>query len=527
MARELPVSRYSELIEYALESIKKTATGKYLLEKYPERICTATQYAKENEVLEETGSPACTDGKNVYISAKMMKQVLELPLKQYDMKTAYDKYGDQVYYDHEKRWLVGVKDDEEWELSQDTKLNEIKDIILHELTHAFNEHTKLRIAAKKKSKKYQQRLQVACEIQANDGIMGRNYALNPTQQLMGVTNKRLHPETIGAHTLEAIMNKLVLNEMDGQGSSAQKSGEAMDKLSKATGQAEKYERELEQEKGNKEEDGDTARAIGGEDTERTIEEKLSSELKHKGLKQVKELILASLTNELKYDATADCVIYNDVKKRVMKKTYSRPSKRIGMYGDQRYSVLRKGTKIERIKEVDKSNVLTVLAVDASGSMRNQQEYVAMIVDDLMKQVKEQAEKLKLEVHYENLQATMHRCKATPLVPVESDAWKQQMRRYEANGGNDFSCVLTEITKNLNGKEYDQIVVLNISDGLDVIRSEKVQGTKVVDDYIAKGKLKWLDVNVSGELRTLDEAEGLHGEDSYDIRQQVSVVDIKA
>lgn len=526
MVKEYPLKTYDKLIETALNQLKETITGRYLLEKYPERICTATKYAKENEVLERTGSPACTDGKNVFISAKMMKQLLERPFREYNTKELIERIGEEKFYgDPEQRWLANA-DGDEWVLNDYTMVSEIKDIILHELTHAFNEHSKLRVAARKKSKLYQQKLQVACEIQANDGIMGRTYMFNPTQQLQGVTNKRFHPETLGAHTLEAIMNKLVLNEQDKRGSSASQSGEAMDEMMEATGQAERYERELEQEKQASDQDGANANGMGGEGDGFT-DKKLSSEMKKKGLKQVKELILASLTNELKYDATSDCVIYNDVKKRVLKKTYARPSKRIGMYGDQRYSVLRKGAKVERIKEVDKSNVLTVLAVDASGSMVNQQEYVANIVDDLMKQVKEQAEKLNLEVHYENLQATMHRCSATPLVPVESDTWKEQMRNYQAGGGNDFSCVLKRINQQLKDKQYEQIVVLNISDGLDEIHKKDLEGSTLETDYINKGKLKWLDVNISSDIRVLNDAEGAQKYDDYDIRQQVSVVDIRA
>ena len=526
MVKEYPVKKYTELIEIALTQLKETITGRYLLEKYPERICTATKYAKENAVLERTGSPACTDGKNVFISAKMMKQLLELPFKEYNTKELIDRIGEEKFYtDPEQRWLANANGNE-WVLNEYTMLSEIKDIILHELTHAFNEHSKLRVAARKKSKQYQQKLQVACEIQANDGIMGRQYMFNPTQQLPGVTNKRFHPETLGAHTLEAIMNKLVLNEKDGRGSSAQQSGEAMDEMMEATGQAERYEQELEESNGATDPGDPNAQCIGGEGDEST-NQKLSKEMKKRGLKQVKELILASLTNELKYDATSDCVIYNDVKKRVLKKTYARPSKRIGMYGDQRYSVLRKGAKIERVKVVDKSNVLTVLAVDASGSMLNQQEYVASIVDDLMKQVKEQAEKLNLEVHYENLQATMHRCSATPLVPVESDTWKQQMRDYQAGGGNDFSCVLRRINQRLKDKQYEQIVVLNISDGLDEIHKKDLEGSTLETDYINKGKLKWLDVNISSDIKVLNDAENAQRYDEYDIRQQVSVVEVKA
>jgi len=517
---------YRKYIERVLERLNERTIGKYLLERFPARITDKHHYTMQNDVLEQTGSPACTDGKNVYISAKTMKKILELPMKRYNIGEARARVGANYDFDYEQHWKTGLTD-RDWDLDSGDIMNEIMDIILHELTHAFNEHSKLRVAARKKSKQYQQKLQVACEIQANDGIMGRHYALNPTQQLRGVTNKRVHPETIGAHTLDAIMAKLKINNQDGQGSSAQQSGEAMDRMMKATGQDEKYEREIEQEQAEKK-DGEgkpkdyEAKSMG-EGEEESTDNKLVDELVHKGIKQVKELLLASLTNELKYDANADCVIYNDVKKRVRQKTYARPSKRIGMYGDSNFSVLRKGTKIERIKEVDKSNVLTVLAVDASGSMTDQQEHVASILDDLLKQVKEQAEKLNLEVHYENLQATMHTCNARPLVPVDSERWKEQMRRYVANGGNDFSCVLREIDKNLGEHEYDQIVVINLSDGLDVIRrDERLNGSKIERDYIQKGKLKWVDANVSGNINDINDAERCQDDDEYKIRQQVCI-----
>lgn len=522
----------ASVINEAIRKINQSAFGRYLLDNFPVRVTTPTQYSEQNKVLEKHGSPACTDGKHVYVSPRIMGEYLGREFKKYDYRQI--KASDEGT---DKWWAIEATG-ESYKLTQDDKVTEAIDVILHELTHAVNEHTKLSIAASNKSQAYQRKLAVACELQANDGVMGRTYEFNAMQQLPGVTNKRMHQETFGCHTLASIMSKLQLteDEKSGRGGSAQKDSEAQKDMAKATGQYEKIEQEIEQDKkandqnkgkGDKEDDGESdkpgdyqrdSKPTEGQDTT----EKIVSEMARRGLQQIKQLILASLTDELKYDPTSNSVLWNDVRKRVRKQTYARPSRRTGMYGSEQYQVLRKGTKIERVKEPDTANKLTVLAVDASGSMQCQQKYVASIVDDLLKQVKEQAEKLGIEVHYENLLAMMHTTRASEIYQVESDAWKQRMADYHACGGNDFSCVLSKISRELlPTKEYDNITVINVSDGLDILRADHVMGTRI-GEYVEQGKVTWLDALVNADPTALREADRCISDDEVHIRKQLLI-----
>lgn len=501
-------------VNKAVKQISTTAFGRYLLENFPVKVVTPTQYSEQYKVLAKHGSPACTDGKDVYVSPKILGEYLSKTFHYYSPQDIASCSGD------DKRWSLQPSD-KEWVLSQDQKVNEATDVILHELTHAINEHVKVGIAASKKSDLYQRKLAVACELQANDGIMGRTYELCAMQQLPGVTNKRMHQETFGCHTLASIMNKLELTEDEryGRGSASSQS-KAQQDMAKATGEYAKIEQAIEQDKKTKKEGEDANRSNGQE--EATTTSKVVNGMAKKGLQKIKELMLASLTDELKYDPLSNSVLWNDVRKRVRKQTYSRPSKRIGMYGSQQYQVLRKGTKIERVKEPDTANKLTVLAVDASGSMRCQQKYVASLLDDLLKQVKEQAEKLNIEVHYENLLAMTHRTQASELYPVTSQEWKVTMENYNASGGNDFGCILGKINqKALKLKDYDNVTVINLGDGLDTINERWVSGTKV-DEYIEQGKLTWIDALVNADPTVLREAEMCKDMDCRNIREQLLI-----
>lgn len=244
---------YESMIRAAVGQLQRTAYGKFLLERFPLRITSDTYYAKENEVLKQTGSPACTDGIEVYVSPLTTAAFFE-SMEFHEWKDDWNKRGDQ-------RWLLNTKD-EKHKLTRAERTSEILDIILHEYTHAINQHAKLQRAAAKKSKDYQQRLAVACEIQANDGLIGRTYTDNYSQQPYGVTNKRQHPEVIGEHTLAGILRKLEMPESFQTSSSAAQSSSAMEKMMETTGAKQKWDKELEQESQR-----------GGEESDQGDEEK--------------------------------------------------------------------------------------------------------------------------------------------------------------------------------------------------------------------------------------------------------------
>ncbi len=524
--------KYERLIKQAVAGLEKTAYGKFLLERFPLHLTSATSYARENDVLLKTGSPACTDGIDVFVSAHTTAAFFEnIPFKQW--KLDWCKSGEQL-------WTMETTD-EDAELDDKQKVSEIQDIILHEYTHAINKHPKLQRAAAKKSEQYQRRLSVACEIQANDGLMGHRYATNYSQQPKGVTNKRMHPETLGAHTLTEILRALKDSEQDGQGSSAQQSSAATQKMMETTGAGEKWDREIQNEakreaaekagkEGDEKGDKDGER-IGGDTFEheepgqasdsfnKTADEILEKQLAAQALKGIKNLILSALSKQLSYDAETDTVVYNQVKHRESVRTYSRPSKRQSAESGG-VEFIKKGVRRKRVIEYEESNDLLVLAVDASGSMHCQERYVSAILDDLVKQVDAICKEQNVDVHWENLLAGLHDDECRYLVSVKSDMWKQTMAHYHAMGGNDFDSVLRQIKNQLldgEHRSYNSITVLNLSDGLDVLDSEW-EGT-TLGDYIGDGKVRWVDALI-GSNHTVQEAARAMSYDHHKIREQL-------
>lgn len=525
---------YERLIKLAVGQLKASTYGKFLLERFPLHLTSTTSYAKENSVLLQTGSPACTDGIDVFISAHTTAAFFEgMEFKQW--KIDWSKSGEQL-------WTAETTD-EDASLDDKQVVREILDIILHEYTHAINKHPKLQRAAAKKSKQYQQRLAVACEIQANDGLMGHHYAMNYSQQPRGVTNKRLHPETLGAHTLNEILRKLKDSEQDGNGSSAQRSSEASQKMMEATGAGEQWDREIQNEakreaaekagkegdeKDNENKDGER---IGGEGFEheeggqssdsynKTADEILNKQLAAQALKGIKNLILSALSKQLSYDAETDTVVFNQVKHRERTRTYSRPSKRQSTASGG-VEFIKKGVRTKRVIEYEETNDLLVLAVDASGSMHCQERYVSAILDDLVKQVDAICKEHNVDVHWENLLAGLHDDECRYLVSVKSESWQQTMAHYHAHGGNDFDSVLRQIKHQLldgEHRNYDSITVLNLSDGLDVLDSNW-NGTEL-GNYINDGKVRWVDALI-GSSSVIRDAERAMSHDYHKIREQL-------
>lgn len=517
--KDISDTKMHEIIKQAIANIGGSMFGRYLLERFPMRLTDAKTYPDINAVLKQHGSPACTDGKEVYIEPTIMRDMLT---RQYH---ALDGHGIKIERT-EDIWRAQVSDKPLLPMGDTEMVCEVRDVLLHELTHAFNEHTKLRIAARKQSEDYKTRLSIACELQANDGICGRTYERSLLQQNKGVCNKRLHPETIGKHTLKGLFDAIKLNEQEQQQMSmARARAELREKLAKITGEYERIMRDIEEsEKGDGEEQDKQAGGRNANpelDMDATSDEKLAGELQKRGLQQIKELILAALSDELRYDATTDSVIFDRVTKRRSHATYARPSRRIGATGGG-YQLLKKGVKYTREYEYNKSRKLTVLAVDGSGSMRSQQQYVSAILDDLLRQVEAVAHEYNVEVHYENLQATIHRTKCDKFVPASSDEWKYRMRSYHANGGNDFDCVL-KATSNIVGKDtsYDAITIINLSDGLDVLNDDTIKQT-ILGDYIERDKLQWVDALIAQDAFALAEANRNVCDDIYDIRTQVLI-----
>lgn len=530
-----------DIIDEAIKRINSNIFGSYLLERFPMRKTSTTVYPDINAVLRQHGSPACTDGAEVYIEPTILGNMLAQDYYALDFDEIKGEL-DELYgaTRRERMWKAKVSDRKMEPMLASEMVEETKGILLHELTHAFNEHNKIRIAAKENGVVDTTRLDIACELQANDGIMGETYEMNRTQTLKGVTNKRLHPETIGKHTLKGLYDAIQLNEEEKERSSnAHMQAALREKISKLTGQYERDVREVKERqagegKGDKSEQKAKASAtdnkgddtngkqnnIGfGGDVEFDTDTKVIDEVQKRGADNVKEIILASLSDELRYDATTDSVIFDKVSKRRCHATYARPSRRIGAMGISDNQLLRKGVKYTREYEYNKSRKLTVLAVDGSGSMHNQQRYVAAILDDLLRQVEAVAKEYNVEVHYENLQATIHRTRCSEFVPASSDAWKQRMREYRAGGGNKFMAVLESTNKLLKNNSYDAITIINVSDGLDRLDDTGIMNTGI-GRYINDKKVKWVDALVSSNMCWLKEAMILAKEDTIKIREQV-------
>ena len=521
--------RTEDVLDEAVRRLRNSVYGNYLLSKYPLRRTSERNYPEANAVLREVGSPAMTDGKDVYVDttilAKMLSGQYPTLLNREVCRTVEDLWT-KTKLSEDKSVSTGFGEQ---------AVDEVMDILLHELTHALNEHSKISATAEARgaSAEYMAKLAVACELQANDGVAGRQYADNILQRQKGVTNKRLHPETYGCHTLREFMDKLVLNEEEKQNAkskaAAQNSNNTV-KMGKATGE---YKKKLEEAKdqqqkakakaGEEKQEGEKEPGYGKpqdygtelDDANAKSDDKISEDLAKAGTAAIKQLLLEALSDKLRYDPTTDSVFFDETIRRVPRRTYARPSRKM-MAGNP---IIKKGTVYDRIHEPNKANKLTVLAVDASGSMRDQQGYVASLLDDLLKQAAKVAQEHKLEVHYENLLCTLHRREASSLVSATSYEWEQAMRNYRAYGGNDFDAVLRAINPILNKQSYDAVCVINLSDGLDYINEPKKWGA-TTREYIEAKKLRWVDALICPTPRYVDEAKSATLGDDGITREQV-------
>jgi len=530
-ATEEQIKQTNDVLDEAVRRLRRSVYGGYLLDKYPLRRTSEKEYPEANAVLREVGSPAMTDGKNVYVDAKILADML---VQDYPM---LKKNGDILYADD---WWVKTTLDEtrttNLKEGYDMKLgsyavSEVQDIILHELTHALNEHSRVSatMEARGATPETMAKLAVACELQANDGVAGRTYARNVLQRQKGVTNKRLHPETAGCHTLREFMDKLVLNDQEKQQAQNKAMAQAMNntvRMAKATGE---YKRQLEQakqeqakqEQADEKKDGTKAPGYGkpttiNEDLDYTsATAKINQELEKAGIAAIKKLLLEALSDQLRYDPASDSVFFDETIRRVARRTYARPSRRTTVGSP----IIKKGVVYDRVHEPNKANKLTVLAVDASGSMRSQQGYVAALLDDLLQQAEKVAREHKLEVHYENLMCTLHRTKATKLVPATSQEWAQAMRDYHASGNNNFDCVMEAVRPAVRQRNYDAVTIINLSDGFDYLNEPYNWGNEL-RDYMAQNKLSWVDALIAYDSSYIEEAARYKAADDVTIRKQV-------
>lgn len=482
------------VVQSALKNIRGSVFGKKLLDSFPAITVSRTYHAREWQVLQRFGSPACTDGKNIFICNETMGAILAKKYHDWDL-SAVKRSSDRDRY-----WEGLQLDPREHKIDSSEIVGECRDIIYHELTHAMNQHCKLQRKAEKFSEDYQQKLAIACELQANDGIAGHEYYANYTQQNEGVTNKYKHRECIGYHTLRDFLAHIKLTpEEQAQAAMKQliKDAKARREMANATGAMEQIDREIEEEEREEEQEkrekGGTYAGIKNDDTlAKSSDEKLSAELKAEGLRNIKKLILATLSDELKYDAATDSVIYNKVRKRVLQRTYSRPSRRGDIELSAGCTIMRKGIKTLREVEYNKTHDLTVLAVDASGSMGEQEKFVSAILDKLLRQVEEVAKEEGLKINYDNMRGMLHTERASDLMVINSREWKDTMARYRAEGGNDFDCVMRAVEREVkkSAKPYETINIINLSDAmgyLDADFSDTALGT-----YIARKRIHWID-----------------------------------
>ena len=524
-ATEEQIKQTNDVLDEAITRMRRSVYGSYLLDKYPLRRTSEREYPEANAVLREVGSPAMTDGKNVYVDAKILADMLvqDYPMLKKKSDICYpEEWWTKTELDNTR--TIGLTSGWADSLGSDA-ISEVQDIIYHELTHALNEHSRVSatMEARGASPETMAKLAIACELQANDGVAGRSYARNVLQRQNGVTNKRLHPETYGCHTLREFMDKIELNEQEKKQAQTKATAQAMNntvRMAKATGE---YKKQLEQAKAEQAKEGDGEKKPGyGKPTvldadldNQSATAKINQEMERAGVAAIKKLLLEALSDQLRYDPATDSVFFDETIRRVARRTYARPSRKMTAGNP----IIKKGVVYDRVHEPNKANKLTVLAVDASGSMRNQQGYVAALLDDLLQQAEKIAREHKLEVHYENLMCTLHRTRATKLVPATSSEWAQAMRDYHANGGNNFDCVMEAVQPAVRKRSYDAVTIINLSDGFDYL-NEPYNWCVELRDYMSQNKLSWVDALIAYNSDYIEEASRYRAGDDVAIRKQV-------
>ena len=84
MENNLSAEYLARVVDAALEDINANIFGKRLLQMYPAITVSPTFHASEYRVLQKYGSPACTDGKNVFISLDQMRDILSKTFSEWD-----------------------------------------------------------------------------------------------------------------------------------------------------------------------------------------------------------------------------------------------------------------------------------------------------------------------------------------------------------------------------------------------------------------------------------------------------------
>lgn len=472
-----PRDRITHELEYIIKQWKNEKGIRYeLLKLFPLEIADKNMNQDAYNILAQYGSPAMTDGKKVFFSPDITAKLFtENKFYRYQGDFEYDRYDRSV---EEENWKLQADTTRPVDIMHRGLENEIQSILLHEYTHAYMGHSSLAEQFKDKGEDFQNRLSVAFEIQANDGVFGDMPWCKFAQQLKGVTNKRLHPETLGAHTLKEIMEKLKLtpNEKNGGGNSRRQQ-EGRKKLAQATGAME-------------------ADNPGGNEVsleKSTQEDAITQEIFGGNLKNIKGIVAEALSTDLKYDPYTDKVIKAPAKKKIKEASYSRPSKKYAEGG-----IIKKGIKKYKIKDPVEVKKLLLIAVDTSGSMEEVARYVGGITDKLLKDVKDVAAQYNIDVNYDRVLGTTFSDYCEVPVQINSDEWRYKMHNLHVGGGTNFMSVVKELHRIQKLKQYDEITVLCVGDGQGMINNNECPlsfGTETLPlDNV--DRFKWVDARIA-------------------------------
>lgn len=133
------------------------------------------------------------------------------------------------------------------------------------------------------------------------------------------------------------------------------------------------------------------------------------------------------------------------------------------------TIIKKGKKRVKIDEYNKTKNLIILALDSSGSMSGGERYVDDVLGNIINEIKDVANEYKVKVNLENLKGCTHDWNPSDIVSIDSNEWRRKMMTFNAFGGNNFSLLYEKCVAYKKEHGYDNLIIINLGDGMDVVQ----------------------------------------------------------
>lgn len=155
-----------------------------------------------------------------------------------------------------------------------------------------------------------------------------------------------------------------------------------------------------------------------------------------------------------------------------------------------YQIIKKGRKRVKLDDYNKTKNLIILALDCSGSMTNGEQYVDAVMGGMVEELKTVAAEHGIKINLSNLKGCMHNNITTNIVDIDSNEWRNNMDRFNAWGGNDFTTLYNKCVEYKERLGYENLIIINLGDGLDIVAPQNIdKNTRWIDAIFANEEME--------------------------------------